>query len=241
MTVTIVDFDSANANIGVAFRCRRRGPEHDLVDQFLEELPFSVPRGCHATVFREPRIASGFPDLVIVFWSVATASKWNSERGSLTQEDIRIAHYLHQCGPLPQSELRRVCSRSINATLERLKAACVIRQVGDAWQLRSLPSAFATRRIIAIEAKVSEWAVAVNQAFLNTWFASDSFVLVPAEASTGRIRQAAKPFGVRVCRMGDAVECNRPAFPHRVPRSYASWLFNEWAWRSVDQSRGNNA
>lgn len=234
MPVTIVDFDSADASLGVAFRSRRDGPERELIDRFLDLCPFSVPRGCHATIFREPRIASGFPDLVVVFWSIATAQKWNSERNLLTRDDIRVAHYLYEYGPLQNSDIHQITPRSSGSSLERLEAAGLIRQVGDEWKLRSLPTTFAARRIIAIEAKVSEWNVAVNQAFLNTWFASDSFVLVPEDTSTARIRKAARPLGVRVCKPGQSVECNRPAFPNRVPRSYASWLFNEWAWRSVD-------
>lgn len=239
MTITVVDIHSAHAGIGAAFRPLREGPERELIDRFLEDFPFTVPKGCHATVFREPRIASGFPDLVVVYWSLATARKWSHERTSLTREDIRIAHYLHQCGPSSHSKLRQVTPRGIASNLERLEAARLIRQVGDEWKLRPLSETFATRRIIALEAKVSEWPVAVNQAFLNTWFASDSFVLVPKVAPTERIRQAAKRLGVRVCQPGDAIECNRPAFPKRVPRSYASWLFNEWAWRSGDNHRGH--
>lgn len=241
MTVTIVDFDSADATIGAAFRSRRDGPERELIDRFLSAFPFLVPSGYHATVFREPRIASGFPDLVIVYWSVATTRKWSAERSSLTRDDVRIAHYLHLCGPAPQSELRQFLPRGVTASLERLQAARLIRQVGDEWKLRSLSDTFAARRIIAVEAKVSEWNTAVNQAFLNTWFASDSFVLVPEEVSTERIREAARPLGVRICKPGRAIACNRPAFPTRVPRSYASWLFNEWAWRSVEVHRGHSA
>lgn len=241
MAVTIVDFNSVTSNVGAAFRAHRDGPERDLVDQFLADLPFSVPRGCHATVFREPRIASGFPDLVIVFWSIATATKWTPERSSLTPDDVRIAHYLYQCGPLPEAGIRSVASRNIRRTLERLEAAEVVRRVRNHWQLRSLSTAFAARRIIAIEAKVSEWGVAINQAFLNTWFASDSFVLVPEGAPVSRLEDVTKPLGVGVRRLGEQIVCNQPAFPHSVPRSYASWLFNEWSWRSLEATGEQNS
>lgn len=240
MTFTIVDSDSANSALGAAFRSRRSGPELDLIDRFLDELPFAAPRGCHATIFREPRIASGFPDLVIVYWSIAATRDWVNERSSLTRDDIRIAHYLHHCGPKSSSDIRHLGQRSIKSNLERLEAARLIRRYGDIWQLRALTKIFAARRIIAVEAKISEWSVAVNQAHLNTWFASDTFVLVPEDASTDRLRKAAKPLGVRVCRPGKPVECNRRAFPNRVPRSYASWLFNEWAWRSAEAPRGTH-
>src|SRR5271169_4258434 len=69
MALTIVDRDTAPQGFGAAFRQIRQGPERKLVEAFLEELPFSTPRGCHATVFCEPRIESGFPDLVVVLWS----------------------------------------------------------------------------------------------------------------------------------------------------------------------------
>ena len=236
MGISVFDHRSA-AMAGTVFRRQRPGPEADLIAEFLENFPFDVPRGCHATVFCEPRIESGFPDLVVVFWSIATANKWKRERADVTQQDIRLVHHLHDSGPASTKQLAAMFTRRLSKSLERLEAAHLIRDDGKNWRPRPLADSFAVRRIIAIEAKVHDWADAVNQAYLNTWFASDSFVLLPTHKHKQHIRAAARSRGVRLCNPDDAVSCKRPAFPEKLPRSYASWLFNEWAWRFA-QLRG---
>lgn len=239
MNVSVLTRESSQHLPGAAFRRTRFGPEAELVAAFLENFPFDIPRGCHATVFCEPRIESGFPDLVIVFWSIATAKRWNPARSELTTDDIRLLHYLHDLGPQSTDALRNVITRGLTRSLDRLQAAELVRCVyGDIWKPRSLNENFATRRIIAIEAKVAEWSVAIDQAFLNTWFATDSFVLLPAKKATAAARAAARARGVRLCQPDKPISCKRPVSPNALPRSYASWLFNEWAWRSAGLGGG---
>jgi hypothetical protein len=234
MSVSVLDRSISSHLSGAVFRRQRRGPEAELVTAFLENFPFIVPQGCRATVFCEPRIESGFPDLVIVFWSVATARKWASARTELTNTDIRLIQYFHEVGPAPMHALKHVLTRGLAGALERLEAAELVRRLrGDVWKPRSLNDNFATRRIIAVEAKISAWSEAIDQAFLNTWFASDSFVLLPHKKASAAARAAARLRGIRLCSPDKPISCKRPAYPNRIPRSYASWLFNEWAWRSA--------
>jgi hypothetical protein len=118
--------------------------------------------------------------------------------------------------------------------LDRLEAADLVYRAGDLWKPRSLATSFAARRIIAIEAKITEWARAINQAFQNTWFASDSFVLLPMEKSVRKIHASARSRGIQLCFPREQLNY-KPRIPsHHLPRSYASWLFNEWAWRAAD-------
>jgi hypothetical protein len=95
---------------------------------------------------------------------------------------------------------------------------------------------FAVRSIIAFEAKISSWAIAVQQAFINRWFATESYVLVPKHAPLHRLVTVAGDVGVGVWTEG----ARRPVLravksDARQPVSYASWLFNDWSWR---QARG---
>lgn len=228
MPFTIVDRETAPRQFGAAFRQTRPGPEQKLVEAFLDEQPFSVPSGCRATVFCEPRIESGFPDLVIVMWDATVAEKWVPARAKLQRQDIQLAHYLHETGPLSSHELRSRWSRPIGSCLARLEASELIYLDCGIWKPRPLRNAFAARHILAIEAKISEWARALRQAFQNTWFASDSYVLLPKEKAHADIRSAARPLGVKLCAPGQPLAYRQRA---SSPRSYVSWLFNEWAWR----------
>ena len=231
MPLTIIDRETAPAGLGAAFRRTRPGPERTLVETFLNEQPFFAPRGCSVTIFCEPRIESGFPDIVIVFWSTSVAEKWVPARIKLKTEDIRLVHYMHQVGSMSLTDLRKRSSRPISASLSRLEAAEMIYEAGGIWKARSIRKSFATRHILAVEAKISEWARALRQAFQNTWFASDSYVLLPRQKSPSGLRDAARPFGVRLCQPGKQLTYNKSDSPGLLPRSYVSWLFNEWAWR----------
>jgi hypothetical protein len=232
-SVTIVDQGSATETLGVSFRRQRPGPESELVGWFLEEMPIVLRPGHRATIFREPRLASGFPDLVVVVWDAAVAKDWQPARALLRTQDIRLMHYLAAAGPCSEPELRAVFAGDVGSGLARLEEAAMVRRVNGQWQARSLATCFAARHIVAIEAKVKEWASAVLQAALNTWFASRSYVLLPQEPKRTGAREEAAALGVGVWTKGAASLDGRVGRPRDLPRSYASWLFNEWAWRTA--------
>jgi hypothetical protein len=232
MPITLLDSDSAASAIGASFRRQRPGPERELIEWFLDELPFRIPHGSRATVFCEPRLESGFPDLVAVVWNVRTTLQWNDARADISRNDLRLVHYIHQVGQCDFDHLCSVFSRGASGSIERLEAAEMIRRVRGSWTTRALSHSFAARRIIAVEAKVNEWAAALEQAVLNTWFASESYVLVPHVPRGNRLVDAAKSLGIGIWSQSDEPKASPPTPCEHLPRSYASWLFNEWAWRA---------
>jgi hypothetical protein len=240
MPVTVLDSDSAADTIGASFRRHRPGPERELIEWFLAEMPIDIPRGCRMTVFCEPRLESGFPDLVAVLWNVRTTRVWNDARAELSRGDLRLMHYLHQLGFCHNEQLVSVFGRSVAASLGRLKSAEMIRRVGETWGPRALSYSYAVKRIIAVEAKVNEWAAALEQAALNTWFASESYVLVPRLPRGGRLMDAAKSLGIGIWTQTDQTTASLLTTRDHLPRSYASWLFNEWAWRAIREYDGGD-
>jgi len=227
----VVGRELTDAFAGPSFRPRRLGPEEELLDWFLSELPIKISAGCDVVAFREPRLASGFPDLVIVIWDGRRAERWRQERATLAPVDLQLAHYLYLIGPSTQQRLRRVFGRPMGGSIERLNAAGILRARGAKWLLRPLPTIFAAREIIAVEAKMSEWRGALMQAALNTWFASSSYVLVPDVPRRSSLLERAKKLGIGVWTKD--FKAAQPTKTDQLPRSYASWLFNEWAWRAA--------
>ena len=234
-----VDSDSARSYFGARFRRKRPGPELDLVESFLRTRPLHAfgrfPRGCRATVFREPRLESGFPDLVIVVWREKITYDWRSERVSLDPHDLRLMHFLHKTRSAREDELVACFGRGAIASIGRLYGAAMIRPRGAAWTPCALRCSFATSKIIAVEAKVGKWTQVLNQAFLNTWFASKSYVLVPHLPSLPQLAEAQR-LGIGVCSL-DHREPLQVASESRLPRSYASWVLNDWAWRYAQDVR----
>ncbi len=102
----------------------------------------------------------------------------------------------------------------------------------DLWSARPASKIFAVERLVAVEAKVGKWAEALKQAVLNTWFASESYLLLP-RMTNGELSKAASERGIGIWSQDKGPEwLGLPALEEaNLPRSYGSWLFNEWAWR----------
>ena len=233
MPTIVIDSTFPTPTIGASCRCLRPGPEQDLVDWFLDAQVFTAPSGYCLTVFREPRLESGFPDLVLVVWRWEATRFWRPIRAELSSYELRTAHYVRQRPHCNYAHLRSVFVRNTCAALERLEAADLLYRVNDCWMAQALSQSFAAHRIIAIEAKVSEWERVLSQALLNTWFASHSYVLVPKIPRSSSRVDAALSRGIGVVARSEPSPHEPLHSGQPLPRSYASWLFNEWAWRAT--------
>jgi hypothetical protein len=109
----------------------------------------------------------------------------------------------------------------------------MISACGDLIVAADWSSLYATKHIIAVEAKVSQWRQALNQAFQNQWFATSSFVLLSRLPGGVALADEAEALGVGLWTMANNVLDLSAMAQHRQPSSYASWLFNEWAWRAA--------
>jgi hypothetical protein len=224
--------------LGIRGRSRRPGPEKDLVDWFLDDLPFAVPSNLRLTVFEEPRLQSGFPDLVLVLWDENITQNWNPNRADLTVDDIKLLHFLHRRGQRTLRHLEKSLMRTLTKSIERLEKAEVIVSTGALWKAIAPKEIFAVKQLIAIEAKIDNFSAGLEQSFLNTWFASQSFLLVP-HVPNREIFDRAISFDLGIWSKKSGM-MNRPSDKHVLPRSYASWLFNEWAWKAMRLSHPRN-
>jgi hypothetical protein len=158
--------------------------------------------------------------------------KWSAARDELTSADLRLLQYLVSNGPTGENDLRAVFSaRQLRAALDRLQEAILVRRFRSGWAARSVQKSFAVRSIIAVEAKIFDWQGAVQQAYLNTWFTPESYVLLPNAAKGHPLRAEARKLGIGVVSKAQGL-VRKPRSTGALPRSYASWLFNEWAWRA---------
>jgi hypothetical protein len=231
LNVRVADLMKLGTAAGTRFRSRRSGPEADLVDRFVDALPIGTPRDCRTTLFREPRLLSGFPDLVAVTWHVPTTQRWTGARRDIATADLRVLQLLVSGGPAADADLTRIFGKVPAASLKRLDEAGLVRKRAGTWASRRLKESFAVRGIVAFEAKISDWAQAIHQASANRWFASESYVLVPAVPRRSTLLVQARQAGVGVWVEGVNTPLQQaPSTIEQQPMSFASWLFNEWAW-----------
>ncbi|MGE4073034.1 MAG: hypothetical protein AB7E72_17845 [Lysobacterales bacterium] len=209
-----------------------------MVDDVLEMLRADVGLGRRLTVFCQPSLDTGFPDVVGVVWRPRIARSWSGDRKLLRAAHLRLIHALANSGWTDIEFLESVFRCRLGRTLDLLDDLGLVFRTAKRCRVRSLSSIFAVDQIIAIEAKMAWWQRAVEQAGANVWFSSESHALVPEAPNSEALVDSARRFQVGVLAFDapNAITlCDAPQRP--VPLSYGSWLFNEWVWR-VARRRG---
>jgi hypothetical protein len=228
--ITTVDNDHDSLHLArMSFRSPRPGPEAQLVQQFLSEVRLRAFPDCRITVFKEPKLDVAYPDIVLVAWRPSVTRTWRPERKNINASDLRLLQHLVACGRQSDADLVRLFGSGYKSTMERLQLADLVLQAGKSWRARPLSSIFAAVAIVAIEAKMSDWGTALQQAFLNTWFASNSYVLVPGSRVKDKLSATASAQGLGILNTDSRLSFKRSRM---LPRSYVSWQLNEWAWRA---------
>lgn len=212
---------------------RRNGPEEDLIDHFLESVHVTVPLGYKIFIFKEPRLESGTPDLVFVQFRDKSQAIWPEERKKINNFDIRLMHYITCYGPITIPDIQVIFKRNCLDSLDRLQRAKMIRNHGGHIKARLLSHIYAIRSIVSIEAKIQDWKIALNQAFLNTWFSSHSYILMPKVPSSPSFKEIVNRLNIGVFSMdGKIPSLKFSKQKNNQPLSYCSWYFNELAWKT---------
>lgn len=229
----IIDFPSLKSG-GLSLRKKTKGSESDMVDEYVKSKIFLTETLQAKIVFLEPRIDSSFPDIVIVYLAPEIANKWSNKRASVNKFDLRILHYIVSQKTVDRSQMKVVFPNNFSNSLRRLIDAELIDYKEGLWEAKPLEEIFAIGRLIAIEAKMKNWQEGLQQAFHNTWFASESYLLLPDVPNTSDLTQQATSFGVGLLAAScSPVQSQLPAKVGQLPKSYASWLFNEWTWQAL--------
>lgn len=210
----------------------RPGIEADLVMSFVKtSLPAEEP-GETKTVFIEPKIGTLRPDIVVIYWNPDITSKWPEERQHLNLFDLQTIQALLLSGPCTLSELSQFMPLSkLKRSLEKLSRANCVQSFHSEWFINDLSSVFAVRSVIAFEAKLSNTHKAIEQAYANTWFSSESYILMPSKQPRSDTLEKAQHYGVGIWSYKDQVASQiMTAEKHTLPFSYGTWIFNEMVW-----------
>jgi hypothetical protein len=227
-------FTSQNGNATeTIFRQTTHGPELDIVNMYCAEHLASLGVIESLSIFLEPKLNTGFPDIVAVFWDKEVTHKWPEARASLTSSDMAIVHHVNLTGHFPVEQLvKRFGTRKTSEMMLRLSDSQVAEVKSDEILRKPLSNTFAVKRIVAIEAKVRDWSKGLEQAFQNTLFASESYLLLESLPNSQKLFRNAERLGVGILDKNRSV--TQPYLRSKVgllPTSHAAWLFNEWAWK----------
>ena len=152
--------------------------EANLVNDALR-VGLPTDRTLPKEVYREPKLPTGYPDVVIAYHA-HELPEYLPRRASLTTQHMRLLHFifLSRGISIPNLEAQLFYPRQkIRKLLDELVAAGLLRISDSFARSHSLGRIFGIRRIVAIEAKVSNWKKALEQASANTWLVSKCWVL----------------------------------------------------------------
>ena len=241
----MIHFTKSDSSIGFVARRETKGPEAHMLSAFLkgflEELEDHPRRGSIA-VFNEPMLPTGFPDRVIVRYDERPFNGWNDFRKNLTTIDLKILHHLTGAGSISSDAIQSslgFSSRQILKSLERLNEAGLVNLVSGKWKAKPISEVFGVKEITAIEAKISDWPGALQQASMNQTFATKSYVLTPCFVPPPVAQSLAESRGIGIFAFSFESGVRRIKAAHSIyrPVSYTPWLFNEWIGRKLAKRR----
>ena len=211
-------------------RTTRPGPENRLLQAALRRgLPIGLDE---ALILREPELPTGVPDLIAIEPRLRLNLVW-AKRRQFQKEHFQVLHFINESGSVTADNITRLLNQPFKKTylvLQDLVDAGLVVQLGHCFVVQMVSKVFVAKRIVAVEAKVRAWRQALEQAVANLWFASHSYILVPALNCLRSVCEEAKKFGIGVLVFDG--KHTRTALRSRkqpIPASYGSWLINEWA------------
>ena len=234
----VIKFKDSIPEIGLFTRKPVKGPEQELVEHFIPHVTTSFRnKDTSLAVFYEPKLDTGFPDIVFVEFCADIFSEWKEPRSYLLPVDLKVLHHLYCVGGSNSETLENqlgIKDKNLIISLERLLNSKLIRRYAKQWKPYQLKHTFAIKRIVAVEAKIEDWKSAFQQAEINTWFASESYVLSPVSSPTTRIVNISQRLGLGIYTFCDThVNQVTQAVKGSLPSCYAAWMFNEWIGRRL--------
>jgi hypothetical protein len=235
---------SSRPDIGLYTRPATIGDEYELVRQFIEYYCNSFIRNNKKTqlaVFVEPRIDSGFPDVVFASYLPSITNNWTDKREALDVFDLKLLSYLCTAEDIGGSKIISTLGfpeKQTLTSLEKLMDSKLISYRGRSWRVRELRDVFSLTKLIAVEAKLNNINKVVEQTHLNTRFASHSYALTNSEHPHGATVMAFKRFGIGLYVKDSQFRRVVEAKSFSLPSNYLSFQFNEWIGKSLAHGGG---
>ncbi len=229
-----------STDIGLKFRTISHGPEIELVDDFIHEIPkLFHSKNNKLALFIEPLIDGAYPDLVLAAYNPKTIENWNVHRNLLEKQDFKIFENIRFQRGATSTELFKSTGhtyKTILQSIEKLYDANLIERKHGQWKSKPLKDCYSIKRLISIEAKMNEWKTLIDQADANQWFASESYALSSVKKPRTSTINKFKHYGIGLYSLSDQtiVKLN-DAKKQSLPKSYMSWMFNEWIGRYITQ------
>jgi hypothetical protein len=230
-------------SIGLFTRTATNGEEYKLVEQFIDYYCHHFLRNNKNTnlaVFIEPRIISGYPDIVFATYSPSIADVWSEKRSHLSIPDLKILSHIIATKGINGKEIMtslRMPEKQVLISLEMLIDSNLIDRKNGTWKPGEIKSVFSIKKLVAVEAKINDMSRVIEQSYLNTWFSSHSYVLTNRKSLKESTIQNFEKRGIGLYGKSNQFMKVIEAKKLPLPSSYLSLQFNEWIGRALTISK----
>ena len=222
--------------LGYIARRTPKKQEFDLVRVFIDRYISSArPSKDKTAIFLEPMVDTGYPDIVIVKYHNPADVTWQPSGTRLSKNHYKVLSAIDRQGKVSFSELASLLGyeeRKLRTIVNRLNREGLIRTDGELIKRKKYAEYYCVTSIVTIEAKVSKWAEAIDQAILNTRFSTQSYILMHTDRCSETMRQRCDDFGIGIY-ISNKSQTKRllTAKKSKNHNSYISFLFNELVLR----------
>lgn len=228
-----VIYDNYSA-LGILSRPITEGKEFDMVKEFIKfrEGQFHATSTKELLIFLETKINNSYPDIIFAEYNPEKYEDWNRARNRLTTKDLKIFHFIYKnenvTSPLLIKELA-IQYKTLQRSIEALMDAHLVERKDGYWNIPNKNKIFGVSKLEAVEAKIGKWNEVVQQAIINTTFASESFVLSKRQREPDDfVIQQTHNFGIGIYLYKDnQFSTFSKARRNRFPVNYNSIYLNE--------------
>jgi predicted transcriptional regulator len=230
--------NKSSSKVGLIVRTQTKGPELDLLNSFIEQyVKAYVSRSLKSdiAIYVEPKIDSGYPDLVIAQYNKSFMNNWTPNRSSLTDNDLRILSYLLKTTEASVEDIVATLGfsqRETSKSIEVLSDCRIVIKKANSYRAAKTTSFFGIKKLTAVETKIGSSKEALTQAMQNTRFASHSYALLDSSNPNRNTVKEYEKFGVGILAGEKFSEIIKPV-KRDLPTSYVALKFNEWIGRQL--------
>lgn len=224
---------------GIKNRIITPGEEYDMVREFIDyrKSLFKEKENKKLAVFIETKVNNNYPDIMFVEFNPSVYQNWENKRNELNVNDLKVLDYIIKHRNVTSQKIAShlfLSYKDLLFSLENLYDSNLIERIDRTWKKSSIPF-IGVRKIEAVEAKINNWDVVMQQAVLNRLFASQSSVLykrksLPNEQILEKLQNLG--LGAYIYDNTNFSKCVSPQ-TNRFPCDYNSLYINEFIGRLI--------